>query len=237
MKLRLVVLAVVAVVLVLAGARSLASSRTFQLFGDLVHRVETSDRVVALTFDDGPTATGVDSILTILADEDVLATFFFTGSELAANPGLAERVVAAGHELGNHSYSHKRFLLRSPGFIRREVETTDSLIRAAGHRGPIHFRPPYGKKLVGLPLYLSRTGRTSIMWDVEPESDPAIGGDAGRIVEHVAREVRPGSIILLHVMYPSRRESLTSVRGIVRRLRADGYTFVRVSELLDRGRS
>src|SRR5690606_4013559 len=147
---------------------------------------------------------------TILADEDVLATFFFTGSELATNPGLAERVVAAGHELGNHSYSHKRFLLRSPGFIRREVETTDSLIRAAGHRGPIHFRPPYGKKLVGLPLYLSRTGRTSIMWDVEPESDPAIGGDAGRIVEHVAGEVRPGSIILLHVMYPSRRESLAS---------------------------
>ncbi|WP_220348726.1 hypothetical protein [Alkalilimnicola ehrlichii] len=70
------------------------------------------------------------------------------------------------------------------------------------------------------------------MWDVEPESYPEIARSAEHIVEHVAQQVRPGSIILLHVMYPSREESLQAVEGIIRRLEQDGYRFVTVSQLL-----
>jgi peptidoglycan/xylan/chitin deacetylase (PgdA/CDA1 family) len=217
------------------GAWRIADSRDFQLFGELVHRVDTTDPVVAITFDDGPSPLATDSILAILEREGIRATFFFTGAELAANPDLTPRFVQAGHELGNHSYTHKRMLLKSPSFIRREVESTDSLIREAGYLGDIHFRPPYGKKLIGLPWYLSRTDRMTVMWDVEPDSYAEIGSSADRIVAHVLEEVRPGSIIILHVMYPSRRESLRSVEGIVRGLKQRGYRFVTISELASAG--
>ena len=215
-----------------AGAWRFSGARSVQLFGTLVDRVDTTERVVALTFDDGPTPAASDSILAVLRREGVRATFFFTGAELEENPGLGERFVREGHELGNHSYSHERMLLRTPGYLRREVESTDSLIRRAGYTGPIHFRPPYGKKLVGLPLYLSRTGRTTIMWDVEPDSYPEVGASAERIVSWVTEHARPGSIVLLHVMYSSRRESLRAVPGVIRALEGRGYRFVTVSELL-----
>ena len=235
MKLRIAAFCTLALLTLLAlayGAWRIADARTFQLFGGLVARVETDSPVVALTFDDGPTPAATDSILAILEREGIHATFFFTGAELSANPALGPRFVRAGHELGNHSYSHSRMVLKSPGFVRREIESTDSLIRRAGYAGTIHFRPPYGKKLVALPWYLRRTGRKTIMWDVEPDSYADIGGSAERIVAHVLQNVRPGSIIILHVMYPSRRESLRAVPRIVRGLEERGYRFVTVSELL-----
>jgi peptidoglycan-N-acetylglucosamine deacetylase len=232
MRIRIAALCLLALVASAYAAWRLADSRTFQLFGTLVDRVETSAPVVALTFDDGPTAEGTDSILSILRAEGARATFFFTGAELAENPGLAARFVRAGHEIGNHSYSHGRMVFRSPGFYRREVESTDSLIRDGGYSGAIHFRPPYGKKLLGLPWYLARNDRTTIMWDVEPDSYPEIARSADRIVSHVLDEVRPGSIVILHVMYPSRRESLRAVPGIIRGLKQRGFRFLTVSELL-----
>ena len=233
MRRAVVFLSLPALILLGYGAWSIAGARSFQLFGTLVERVETSSRVVALTFDDGPAPDASDSILSVLERQGVRATFFFIGQDLAANPELGRRFVAAGHELGNHSATHQRMLLRPRSFIRSEIEATDSLIRAAGHRGPIHFRPPYGKKLIGLPWYLARTGRTTVMWDVEPDSYAEVASSAARIVSHVLEEVRPGSIILLHVMYPSRRESLRAVEGVITGLRERGYRFVTVSELLE----
>ena len=225
----------VGVVILLASAYAawrVAGAVTFQLFGDLVERAEVSEPIVALTFDDGPTLAAADTILAMLERENVRATFFFTGSELEANPGLGERFVRAGHELGNHSYSHQRMVLKSQAFIRSEIERTDTLIRQAGHAGPVHFRPPYGKKLLGLPWYLWRTGRKTIMWDVDPDSYADVAATSEGIVAHVFEHVRPGSIVLLHVMYPSRTTSLQAVPGIIEGLEARGYRFVTVSELI-----
>lgn len=213
----------------------ISRSRTFQFFGQLVPRVNTSQKVVALTFDDGPTPEATDQILSALEGEHVRATFFVTGAELEKNMAEGRRLVAAGHELGNHTYSHERMVLVTPSFVRREVERTDELIREAGHRGEIHFRPPYGKKLFVLPYYLSRTGRKSITWDVEPESHPEVAADSDKIAEHVLSRARPGSIIILHVMYGSRVESLKAVKKIVAGLKAQGYSFKTVTELLAAG--
>ena len=239
MRLRRVLLVLAGTVVVLVGAviglRQLARSRTVQLFGTLVARVETGERRVALTFDDGPTPAVTDSILAVLAARDVRATFFVTGAEMARAPDAGARIVAAGHELGNHSWSHQRMVLRLPGFIRREVEHTDSLIRAAGHRGPVHFRPPYGYKLVGLPWYLSRTDRTTITWDVEPDSYADVAATPEGIVRHTLDRVRPGSIILLHPWYRSRATSLAAVGPLVDSLRARGYAVGPVRDLVTPG--
>jgi peptidoglycan/xylan/chitin deacetylase (PgdA/CDA1 family) len=233
MRKRYIAAALVPVMLCGAAALwQLSKSRTFQFFGRIVPRVETSQRLVALTFDDGPTRDKTAEVLRILREREVRATFFVTGGELAQNPDAGREIVAAGHELGNHSYSHERMVFVTPSYVRREVESTDELIKAAGHAGPIHFRPPYGKKLLALPFYLSRHNRKTITWDVEPESELAADADASAITRRVLSRTRPGSIILLHVMYPSRAESMRAVPPIIEGLKRDGYRFVTVSELL-----
>ena len=225
----------VIVTFILAGLIALwqiSRSNTFQFFGRLIPRVNTSQKVVALTFDDGPTPGATRQILSILGQEGVRATFFVTGAELEKNMAEGKEVVAAGHELGNHSYSHERMVLVTPSFVKQEIERTDQLIRDAGHQGEIFFRPPYGKKLFTLPYYLARTGRKSVTWDVDPDSYPEIAADSDRITDYVLSKTKPGSIIILHVMYSSRGESLKAVEKIVEGLKAQGYSFKTVSELL-----
>lgn len=216
----------------LVGTWALARARTLQTFGTLVHRVDTQQPRVALTFDDGPTPAALATLLPMLEQRHVRATFFVTGAELERRPALGAALLAAGHELGNHSYSHRRMLMLGQTEIANEIERTDALIRAAGQHGPIHFRPPYGLKLLGLPWYLQQTGRTTVMWDLEPDSDPAQAGDSEAMVANVLADARPGSIILLHVMYASRHASLASVPGIIDGLQARGFRFVTVSELM-----
>ncbi len=215
-----------------AGTWRLSRARSWQLFGDIVSRVQTSERVVALTFDDGPTSQGLQKLLPILRERGVKATFFVIGSELAKAPELGRRIVEEGHELGNHSYTHQRMIFRSRSFIEQEIERTDQLIRSAGFRGPIPFRPPYGKKLFELPRYLSSQGRVTVTWDVEPESYPEIAADSHRIVDYVLQHAQPGSIILLHPMYRTGGRAIDAVPDIIDGLRGRGYRFVGVSELL-----
>ncbi|MFC9663143.1 polysaccharide deacetylase family protein [Nocardia sp. NPDC127606] len=223
------IVGVVVVSAVLAGLYVLMNSRSYQVAGRLVDRVETDEKVVALTFDDGPTARTPD-VLRTLAELQVPATFYLVGEDLAAHPEYGAAIVGAGHEIGNHSYSHRRMVLVSGDTVRAEIERTDTEIRRAGYPGPISFRPPYGKKLWTLPHYLADHDRTSVTWDVEPDS--AGGASREAIVGDALSETRPGSIILLHVMYGP--ESLAAVPEIVRGLRAQGYRFVTVSELLAR---
>lgn len=213
------------------GVLQVSKSRGFQFYGGLVNRVETSEKVVALTFDDGPTGN-TGQVLEVLDRAGVKATFFVMGSDLEKYPEEGRKIAAAGHELGNHSYSHKRIVLKSPSFIKSEIERTDRLIREAGYTGEIHFRPPFGKKLVLLPYYLRQYNKKTIMWDVEPDSFPEVAASSDKIIEYAAARVRPGSIILLHVMNDSRGESVRAVEGLVRALRNEGYTFKTVSELL-----
>ncbi|MBS1790042.1 MAG: polysaccharide deacetylase family protein [Acidobacteria bacterium] len=222
-------------VILLGGAVALfqlSKSRTFQFFGQIVPRVNTSEKIVALTFDDGPTTSATGEILKVLNEKNVKATFFVIGAELEQNMAEGRKIVAAGHELGNHSYSHERMILVTPSFVRQEIETTDRLIRETGYSGEITFRPPFGKKLLALPHYLSKTGRKTITWDVEPDSYPRIAADSAKIIAETRLRARPGSIILLHAMYPSRQPSLQAIGGVIDGLQQDGYRFLTVSELL-----
>ncbi|MEV7009569.1 polysaccharide deacetylase family protein [Streptosporangium sp. NPDC051022] len=133
-----------------AGLYQLADSRTFQLAGELISHVETDEKVVALTFDDGPDQhTG--EIVGVLAKEGVHTTFFVIGSQVRSHPEYAAALVVAGHQLGNHTYNHRRMVFVSQGTVAAEIEQTDALIREAGQKGDIPFRPPNGKKFLGCP--------------------------------------------------------------------------------------
>ncbi|XUY26163.1 polysaccharide deacetylase family protein [Agrobacterium sp. rho-8.1] len=224
------ILAILLVVVV--SLHMFSNARTTQLFGDIIARVETDKPVVALTFDDGPSARFTKDVLTILKDRNVTATFFLIGKETAENLPQARLIVDAGHEIGNHSYTHSNMAWMGPGSVKDEIERTDAAIRTAGYQGEILFRPPYGKKLLTLPWYLWQHDRKTIMWDVEPESFADIAGNVDAMTRYVIDNARNGSIIILHVMYRGRDVSRQALPQIIDGLRQRGFGFVTVSELL-----
>lgn len=233
-KRRLIISNVILLLLLCMGGFAVletADSRSFQFFGGIVNRVNTQEKVVALTFDDGPSPK-VDSILSILNSEKVKATFFLIGNEILQYPDETRKLIQAGHEIGNHTYSHTRMILKSPSYIKKEIEDTDNLIRGMGYKEPVQFRPPNGKKLVLLPYYLSQNDRKTILWNLEPNSYPEINSSYENIVRYVVDNAKPGSIILLHPMYDEKGNTIGAIKGIIEGLKIKGYSFKTVNELL-----
>ncbi|UYZ21197.1 polysaccharide deacetylase family protein [Mesobacillus jeotgali] len=217
----------IVLILLLLGTYKLMNSRTFQLFGGLTSQVETEEKVVALTFDDGPTHQVAD-ILPILEKYDAKATFFLIGNEIEKNPEAAQMIARAGHQIGNHTYSHNRMVLKSSSFIKKEIEKTNTLILEAGYEGEIDFRPPNGKKLLALPYYLDQQSIDTITWNLEPDTYYTKSSEK---INYINNNVKPGSIILLHPMYDETGEELKTLEGILETLSEEGYRFITVNEL------
>jgi peptidoglycan/xylan/chitin deacetylase (PgdA/CDA1 family) len=213
----------------------ISKSRSFQFFGEIIPRVETNKKIVALTFDDAPTSY-TDEVLAILAKKNVKATFYVIGQNVEEHLQTGKNITDSGHELGNHSYSHQRFLLKPLSFVETEIEKTNQLIREVGYKGEVTFRPPFGKKLFLLPWYLSQQNIKTIMVDVEAETYmPKLETDGEKkdfLVKYTLEKTRPGSIILLHPFCESCSSSREAIEPIIDALQADGYQFVTVSELL-----
>jgi len=224
---------IAAIVLIVSAALvwQLSKARCIQLVGEVTCRIETEARLVALTFDDGPTPEGVDAVLAELGPRGVSATFFLIGSRMEKFPGQAERLIAAGHELGNHTYSHQRNLGRSQEFYGTEIAKTRALLQRAGSNTKL-FRPPFGKRLIGLPLEVERAGYRMIMWDVEDQ--PEKFTDPNAFAQDILARVRPGSIILIHPMYRHNQVARDALPIVLDGLRLQGYEVVTVSELLKR---
>lgn len=224
-KLLVIGLSVVVIVLLLIGTYKLMNSRTFQLFDGLTNQIETEEKVVAITFDDGPTKN-VEKILPLLEKYNAKATFFVIGNDLEQNMDLGQKIVGAGHQVGNHTYSHQRMIFKKPSFIQREIEKTNQLIEEAGFSGDIDFRPPNGKKLFLLPYFLNKQGIETITWNLEPDT---FYSSVIEKVSYVTEHVKPGSIILLHPMYDE--TELETLEQILKSLSKEGYKFLTVNEL------
>lgn len=229
MKRKLVFSGIVILIIFLAlyVSYKLMNSRSFQLFGGLTQQVETDQKVVALTFDDGPTEN-VNEILPLLDKYEVKATFFLIGQDIEKYQEEAKKIAEAGHQVGNHTYSHNRMIFKSPSFIKEEIEKTDELIRKAGYEGEIDFRPPNSKKLVGLPYYLYKEKKDTITMNIEPDSFYTETEDR---IQYVKEQIIPGSIILMHPMYENSDKVLAEIEGIIQSLKDEGYKFVTVNEL------
>lgn len=221
-----------ALLLILYLLFEISRAPCWQLVGTLVCKVETQEKLVAITFDDGPTPHGVDAVLPVLARYGARSTFFLIGQEMERYPGQAHRLLAAGHELANHSYSHKRMWGLFPGAYEREIRQTDALLRREGAGHPLFFRPPNGKKLTGLPIAVERTGYRTITWDHE---DPMTAASPRAFADGVLARVQPGSIVVMHLMYRTGQVQRDALPLILEGLRARGYRAVTVDELLARG--
>ncbi len=229
MKKGLYLISLLIICLTLAFAlKTISNSLTFQFYGNIHNRVNTKDKVIALTFDDEPNAM-TEQILIVLKARNVKATFFVIGSQLEKNIPAGKKILAEGHELANHSYSHTDLTYRSPEYIRHEIEKTDSLIRQTGYKGDISFRPPFGKKLITLPRYLNKHHRRTITWDV---AAPASEKSLDKIADHIVESTKPGSIILFHTMLDGEKASPDIISKVIADLQKKGYAFKTVSELI-----
>lgn len=201
-----------------------------QLVGKSVRRVATQEKVVALTYDDGPDVACTPELLKVLDDSGVKATFFVVGQRVEQYPQIIEQAWRAGHQIGNHSWSHQALVFKNKAHIRSELQKTDAAIRATGYDKEILVRAPYGLKYWTLPKELSRTGRTHILFDVVAWDWQEPGREA--ITKRVLSQVRPGSIILLHDGCGNKDDLVGATGDIIDALKEQGYRFVTVSELL-----
>ena len=201
-----------------------------QLVGQSFRCVNTSEKVVALTFDDGPNPDGTPAMLDLLERYNIKATFFLIGNRIEKNPDLAQQVLQSGHQVGNHSWSHTLMMFKSPWFLRQEIEKTDALLRDLGHPDEIYFRAPYGMKLLLLPVILKFLGKKNILFDAVAWDWSSPGVD--KIVQNVLSAVKPGSIVLLHDGVGNQKETIQAVEIIINSLKNQGYNFVTVDQLL-----
>ena len=133
------------------------------------------------------------------------------------------------------SYSHQQLIFRSQAFIREEIDKTDQLIQQSGYAKTIHFRAPYGRKLIGLPWILHQDNRPHILFDVIPDDWARPGVDT--IVDRILTQAKPGSIILCHDgdgdnIGEDRSQTVQALPLFIEKLKAAGYRFVTISELI-----
>jgi peptidoglycan-N-acetylglucosamine deacetylase len=191
--------------------------------------VHVNGPYIAITFDDGPSATLTPKLLDLLAAHHIKATFFVIGENVAEHPEIVARAAREGHQIGNHSWSHPNLAKMSQENVRSQLQRTDDAIKSATGKSPTLLRPPYGSITEREKRWIHDEFRYDIiLWDVDPldwkRPGPAI------VRSRILNETRPGSIVLSHDIHPGTIEAMPSTLD---QLEAKGFKFVTVSELID----
>lgn len=204
--------------------------------GSVVWAGTGSERHVALTFDDGPHPDWTPRVLAALAAEDVPATFFCLGRNVRDH-GALHRESLGRHELANHTFEHPDLGRRDWAGCRDEIERTSRLMEQTYGLAPTLFRPPYGHLGGAALLAAAEAHLTTVLWSAQARED-LVAERPDEIVDDIASQVRPGSIVLAHdAGSQDRLVTIDRLPAIIRRLRDDGYTFVTVSALLAASRA
>lgn len=222
---------------------------TNQIFGRTVTNGPRNERVVALTFDDGPNPPYTTRILDVLEKEHVHATFFLVGRAVSAYPQTVRRELRDGNAIGNHTWDHQHLIVMTRTQVHKSLDRTDQAIYiATGHRTRL-MRPPFGSRDWSTMQVARKLGYTVVMWSVPLARDweyPPPGTIAKRILPYVS----DGSIIVLHdgnrgqvcgkklsAHVCDRSSDIEATKMIVDSLKKQGYRFVTIPELITLGKS
>lgn len=206
-----------------------------ELFGAVYSEGKTTQKVVALTFDDGPYPPYTNQILDILQENQIQATFFLIGRNAEKHPDLVRRISMEGHQIGNHTYNHVDLLKANYNTVVEEVDKTGRVIAAITGKTPQAVRPPHGFRDPAVLKVMAERGLKVVEWSVMSKDWTNPGTDV--IVKRTLAKVQNGSVILLHdgdgiAQSASRAQTVEATRRIIRELRLQGYKFVTVNEIL-----
>jgi peptidoglycan-N-acetylglucosamine deacetylase len=191
-------------------------------------QVRVDQPYIAMTFDDGPSAENTPRLLEILKQRNIKATFFLIGQNAAANPDIVRRILAEGHEVGNHSWTHPQLSKLSDDRVTAEITKTQDAIKDASGYTPTLLRPPYGAITPRQREWIANQfGLNIILWSVDPFDWKRPG--ASVITQRILSQVRPGAIILSHDIH---KQTVDAMPATLDALIAKGYKFATVSQLI-----
>ncbi|MCT7959986.1 polysaccharide deacetylase family protein [Laspinema sp. D1] len=192
--------------------------------------LDDSNKAIALTFDDGPWPIYTEQVLDILKEQDIKATFFLIGQHLKHHPAIAQKVVEAGHALGNHTWSHHYHNVPRE-IAAQEIEDTNALIYETTGFKTHWFRPPGGVLTNGLNDYAHSQNYAVAMWSSDARE--SFFSSSGALVNNVLNSAKPGGIVLLHDGGGDRTATVQALPIIITKLKERGYKFVTLPELLE----
>jgi len=183
---------------------------------------------IAMTFDDGPSAENTPRLLEMLKQRNIKATFFLIGQNVASNPDLVRRILAEGHEIGNHSWTHPQLSKLSDQRVSFEITKTQDAIKDASGFTPTLLRPPYGAITPRQREWIeNQFGLSVILWSVDPFDWKRPG--ASVITQRILTQARPGAIILSHDIHKQTVDAMpATLDGLIRK----GFKFLTVSQLI-----
>jgi peptidoglycan/xylan/chitin deacetylase (PgdA/CDA1 family) len=197
-------------------------------------------KIVAITFDDGPSPEYTPIILDILKDKEVKATFFMTGAMVESHPEIAARAAAEGHDIGNHTYHHVNLVFLKGKKLAREIEMGEEALTTALNRKPVLFRPPRSILPGEARRLLIAKGYSIIMWTASAAD--WMSPNVGVILRRLKKAVRPGAAFLFHDggavvgNKGGRREStVLALPLVIDMIRNQGYELVTMTEMLNSG--
>ncbi|MDF2962521.1 MAG: chitooligosaccharide deacetylase [Paenibacillus sp.] len=205
----------------------------FEKRGEVVWEVPTDEKVIALTFDDGPDPEDTPQILELLKQYDAKATFFIIGEKAEAYPGLVSREAAEGHELANHTYHHIYFNRSVPeNKISEEISLAEESIYKLSGQKPHLFRPPGGYYNEALVRAARKAGYMVVMWSWHLNTRDWDTPGVAKITNTVLNNAKNGDIVLFHDYVEGKTETVEALKQILPELKSRGYRFITISELL-----
>jgi len=198
----------------------------------VIHSIPVADRKIALTFDDGPSPL-TPEYLKVLGEQGARATFFTIGSHIRRSPGVLALIAKEGHEIGNHSFSHRNLKLLPVSEVEQDILSTSNLIEQETRQKVRFFRPPGGNVSPALVKTVETLGMKTVLWSIDPK-DWKPGTTSARIVNHVLTHLRPGSIVVMH---EGKQQTLGALPALIQELKKRGWQLVTVSELLADGQA
>ncbi|MBC8494567.1 polysaccharide deacetylase family protein [archaeon] len=195
------------------------------VLGNVISSVKTDEKIVALTFDDGP-GEDTETILNILKEKDVKATFFVTGIRVEEKPDILKRTTVEGHEIGIHGMTHKLFVIKNYYELANNKEQVENIINQTVK----YYRPAYGFKTSCTLRTARKLGLQTVTWNIFPMDYNKPGEEV--LVSRVIRNLKPGSIIALHDGPAEREQTNNALPIIIDQAREQGYRFVTITELL-----
>jgi len=216
-----------------AGYQSMAP--TGQWYGQTFTGLDSGSHQIALTYDDGPNDPHTLRLLEVLARHGAYATFFLIGRYVQQHPEIAREIVAAGHVVGNHTFSHPLLIFKSEAEIRRELSECRSALQEAIGEPSNLFRPPFGGRRPAVLRVARELGLVPVMWNVTGYDWNA--PPAAVIERKIAKRIRGGDVILLHdgghkQMGADRSQTVIATDHLITRYKAEGYEFVTVPTML-----